>query len=292
MTLSIITINYNGYADTCEFTESLQRHMSIPYELIIVDNHSLNAEGARLKREYPDATVILSEKNLGFSGGNNLGIKASHADYVLLLNNDTLIEDDSVKHLIERMESNPAIGGVSPKIKFNFAPRNIQYAGFTDLSPITLRNRCIGYNAKDDGSYDTPHPTPYLHGAAMLIRRAAIERTGLMPELYFLYYEELDWSSSMRENGYELWYEPQSTVYHKESNSTGADSPLKIYYLTRNRLLYASRHRKGVQKNLSILFQLMVSAPKNTFVYALKGKWKHIKAIHKGIKDYVANNYN
>lgn len=292
MKLSIVTINFNGYTDTCELTESLKRHMSIPYELIIVDNDSKNGEAQRLKKRYPEVVVIVSEKNLGFSGGNNLGIKASDSDFVLLLNNDTIIEDDTIKYLLERMESDSSIGGVSPKLKFNASPRNIQYAGYTPLSPITLRNRSIGYNEEDDGSYNLPHTTPYVHGAAMLIRRSVIDRVGDMPEQFFLYYEELDWSTTIRENGYNLWYEPRCTVYHKESNSTGVDSPLKIYYITRNRLLYTLRHRVGVQKNLSILFQIMISAPKNVLAYALKGKWKHTRAIIKGIKDYVANNYN
>lgn len=292
MKLSIVTINFNGYTDTCELTESLKRHMSIPYELIIVDNDSKNGEAQRLKKRYPEVVVIVSEKNLGFSGGNNLGIKASDSDFVLLLNNDTIIEDDTIKYLLERMESDSSIGGVSPKLKFNDSPRNIQYAGYTPLSPITLRNRSIGYNEEDDGSYNLPHTTPYVHGAAMLIRRSVIDRVGDMPEQFFLYYEELDWSTTIRENGYNLWYEPRCTVYHKESNSTGVDSPLKIYYITRNRLLYTLRHRVGVQKNLSILFQIMISAPKNVLAYALKGKWKHTRAIIKGIKDYVANNYN
>lgn len=292
MKLSIVTINFNGYTDTCELTESLKRHMSIPYELIIVDNDSKNGEAQRLKKRYPEVVVIVSEKNLGFSGGNNLGIKASDSDFVLLLNNDTIIEDDTIKYLLERMESDSSIGGVSPKLKFNDSPRNIQYAGYTPLSPITLRNRSIGYNEEDDGSYNLPHITPYVHGAAMLIRRSVIDRVGDMPEQFFLYYEELDWSTTIRENGYNLWYEPRCTVYHKESNSTGVDSPLKIYYITRNRLLYTLRHRVGVQKNLSILFQIMISAPKNVLAYALKGKWKHTRAIIKGIKDYVANNYN
>ncbi|MEG0499789.1 MAG: glycosyltransferase family 2 protein, partial [Rikenellaceae bacterium] len=141
----------------------------------------------------------------------------------------------------------------------------------------------------DDGTYNTAHSTPYLHGAAMMIRKEVIKKVGLMPEIYFLYYEELDWSSSMVENGYELWYEPRATVYHKESRSTGIDTPLKIFYLTRNRMLYASRHRKGLTKIASILYQLSFAATKNILKYILKGKTKQATAIWSGCLKFVTN---
>ena len=105
----------------------------------------------------------------------------------------------------------------------------------------------LGFDCPDDGSYDTPHPTPYLHGAAMIIKREVIEKIGMMPEIFFLYYEELDWSTSMTRAGYELWYEPRCTVFHKESQSTGQLSKLRTYFLTRNRLLYARRNIKGME---------------------------------------------
>ena len=139
--------------------------------------------------------------------------------------------------MIERLESRAEIGGVSPKIRFAFPPQNIQFAGFTPLTPITLRNAGIGFGCPDNGTFDTPHPTPYLHGAAMLVKREVIEKVGLMPEIFFLYYEELDWSTHITRAGYELWYEPRCTVFHKESQSTGQLSKLRTYNLTRNRLL-------------------------------------------------------
>lgn len=105
-------------------------------------------------------------------------------------------------------------------------------------------------------------PAPYLHGAAMLIKREVVNRVGPMPEIYFLYYEELDWCTAMTRAGYVLWYEPLCTVFHKESQSTGQQSPLRIFYLTRNRLLYSWRNFTGMRCSLSILYQMTVAAGK------------------------------
>lgn len=287
--ISIVTINYNGYEDTCDLIESLKRYLTISHEIIVVDNGSTKDEANMLRQRYKHIKVITSKENLGFSGGNNLGIRESKGDYIMLLNNDTIIEDNTFHFMIERMEDNPLIGGVSPKIKFAHEPKNIQFAGYTKLTPITLRNRLTGYNLPDNGEFNTAHSTPYLHGAAMLIRKEIIKKVGFMPEIYFLYYEELDWSSNMTNKGYELWYEPRATVYHKESRTTGIDSPLKIFYLTRNRLIYASRHRKGVTKILSLLYQLSFAATKNILKYVIQGKIKQAKAICEGCKKFVIN---
>ena len=122
--------------------------------------------------------------------------------YLFLINNDTVFKDFNVQALIERMESSPDIGIVCPKIRFAWENNPIQFAGYSKLSTITVRNYAIGFNEGDHGQYDTAHPTPYAHGAAMLIHREAINKVGLMPDCYFLYYEELDWSMMFTRMGY------------------------------------------------------------------------------------------
>jgi GT2 family glycosyltransferase len=281
--VSIITINYNGLHDTCELIESIHKYVSLSYELIVVDNASKENEAAYLEKHYPRAICIRSEKNLGFSGGNNLGIRRAKGKYILLLNNDILLKDDSFQFLIETLESNPRIGAVSPKIKFAFSPESIQYAGYTSLSPITLRNRPIGSGEEDSGQYDTTERTPYLHGAAMMVKRETIQKVGLMPEIYFLYYEELDWSTKMTRLGYELYYEPRCTVFHKESQSTGQQSPLRACYMTRNRLLYAWRNCEGISKYLSLFYQVSIALFKNSFFFLLKGRPYLAQAAFSGV---------
>lgn len=285
--ISIITINYNGLKETCQLIESLQQYpQDCSYEFIIVDNGSIQNEALLLQKKYPEVHVIRNEQNVGFSGGNNLGIQTAKGKGIFLLNNDTLVTANDLKYLYERLYSSPVIGAVSPKIKFAFPPQHIQFAGFTPLSKYTLRNRTIGYNETDEGQFDIPQETSYLHGAAMMVKREVVEQVGRMPEIYFLYYEEMDWCTQMSKQGYQLWYDPRCTIFHKESRSTGKDSPLKTYYLTRNRLLYAWRNRQGRTLYISILYQLLMANPKNIMMYLLHGRLLQAKAIFDGSRDF------
>lgn len=286
--ISFITICYNGFSDTCELIDSLHTKItSIEFEIIVVDNASIKDEAAALSAKYPTIKTIRSKENLGFSGGNNLGIKKAEGKYLFFINNDTYITEDGIQHLVNRLDSDPQIGGVSPKIRFSFPPQHIQFAGYTPLSPITLRNNLIGFGKEDDGSFDTPIQTPYLHGAAMLIKREVIEKAGMMPEVFFLYYEEIDWSTKIRANGYTLWYEPKWTVYHKESQSTGQLSKLRTYYLTRNRLLYAWRNLTGTKRWLSVIYQMTIPVFKSCILYTIRKRFDLISATFVGIKDFI-----
>ena len=289
ITLSIITINYNGLKDTCELIESLPLG-NHSMEVIVVDNASKEDEASILKKRYPTIKVIRSNKNLGFAGGNNLGIKAAQGRYLFFINNDTLLPASDVSHqpsaiesLISRLESDEKIGMVCPKIRFAWDNNPIQFAGYTPLSCFTMRNHSIGFGETDKGQYNTPHPTPYAHGAAMMIKREALEKVGLMPECYFLYYEELDWSMMFTRAGYSIWYEPACTIYHKESQATGQNSPLKVYYLTRNRLLFVKRNKKGYAKYITYAYLICMVAPRDMIKYTLKGEFKLVISVIKGI---------
>lgn len=288
--ISVISVNYNGFALTGAMIDSLRRHVTAPLEIIVVDNGSKHDEAAMLRERYPDITVIRSDANLGFAGGNNLGIRQATGDYLLLLNNDTEVEDDTLHRLCECLDADPTIGAVCPKIRFFAPPRAIQFAGYTPLTRITLRNALIGFGEADDGRFDTPRDTPYAHGAAMMIRREALEKAGPMPELYFLYYEELDWSVRIREAGYRIVYDPRATVFHKESATTGQQSPLRTYYLTRNRLLFARRNRHGAARALSIAYQLGVALPKSLLTSILHRRGDLAGAALRGARDYFFNN--
>ena len=139
----------------------------------------------------------------------------------------------------------------------------------------------------DDGSFDTPRDTPYAHGAAMMVRREAVGKAGPMPEEYFLYYEELDWSERLREAGYRIVYDPRATVFHKESATTGQQGPLRSYYLTRNRLLFARRNRRGAARRLSIIYQLGVALPKSVVAALLHGRRDLAAAALRGCRDFL-----
>ena len=282
--LSIITVNYNGYKDTCELIDSIPFDDSM--EVIVVDNASKENEANLIQKRYPQVKVIRSEKNLGFAGGNNLGIKAAKGKYLFLINNDTIFKDFSIQPLIDRLESKSQIGMVCPKIRFIWGTNPIQFAGYTPLSKITVRNQSIGFGEEDQGQYDKAHPTPYAHGAAMLIKREALGKVGLIPEDYFLYYEEIDWSMMFTRAGYQIWYDPACTIYHKESQSTGQKSPLRTYYITRNRLLLVKRNWHGIYKWLAYFYLLLIVGPRDLLIFALKGRYDLTKAVYKGLFTY------
>jgi GT2 family glycosyltransferase len=302
--LSIITINYNGLKETCELMETLPLEDE-SIEVIVVDNASKDDEASIIEQRFPQVTVIRSKKNLGFAGGNNLGIQAAHGRYLFFINNDTLLQPSSISHqtsvspqtsdishLINRLESSPKIGMVCPKIKFAWGNNPIQYAGYTPLSKITLRNSAIGCGEEDDGQYDTAHLTPYAHGAAMMVKREVIDKVGMMPECYFLYYEELDWSMMIRRAGYDIWYEPACTIYHKESQSTGQSSPLKSYYMTRNRLLFAKRNISNPQKYLTYSYLIGIVALRDIIKSLLCHRPDLAKATLKGLRDFITFNFH
>ena len=282
--LSIITINYNGLNDTLLLIESIPFNDKM--EVIVVDNASNNEEAEQISKRFPDVKVIKSDKNLGFAGGNNLGIKASKGKFLFLINNDTYFEEFNVQALIDRLNSDPNIGIVCPKIKFAWPPQPIQFAGYTPLSNITIRNQAIGFGEEDHGQYDFAHTTPYAHGAAMLIKREAIDKVGLMPECYFLYYEELDWSMMFTRAGYQIWYEPKCTVFHKESQATGQNSPLRTYYITRNRLRLVKRNYQGLIKWLSYCYLIGLVGSRDILKHLIFGRSHHLKATLTGIRNF------
>ena len=261
-------------------------------EVIVVDNASTKDEATSIQKNYPKVKVIRSEKNLGFAGGNNLGIKAAKGKYIFLVNNDTIFKDLSIQSLIDRLESSPKIGVVCPKIRFSWNNSPIQFAGYTHLSKVTVRNQSIGFGEEDNGQYNFPDSTPYAHGAAMMIKRDVIDKVGLMPECFFLYYEELDWSMMITRAGYEIWYEPACTIYHKESQTTGQNSPLRTYYITRNRLLLVKRNWKGITKYISYIYLIFLVASRDILKNAVKGQRHHVKAIIKGVCDFYNSQFS
>lgn len=276
--VSVITINYNQSDVTIELLKSMQ-NMSYPsVEIIVVDNASPTDNPDKIKEAFPEIHLIKSTENLGFAGGNNLGIKKAKGKFLFFINNDTIVPENIIEPLVERLESDPEIGMVSPKIKFHWNPDLIQYAGYTKMNPYTIRNHSIGYHQPDGPEYDQPQETESIHGAAMMVTREAIEKGGLMPEVYFLYYEEQDWAQMIKWAGYKIFYEPKSYILHKESVSTGKNSPFKTYYIARNRLVYTRRNYSGLNLLISVLYQFFVAAPKNILLYLVCFKMEHFKA--------------
>lgn len=281
MMVSIITVNYNGCQDTCELIDSLVKYETFPYEVIVVDNASIGDDVNIMKSRYPDVCIVESERNLGFAGGNNLGYSYAKGDYILFLNNDVIITEAILANLVNRL-TGTTCGLVSPLIMYAEPSDRIQFAGFTPLSSITLRNKIIGTGEVNSGQYNQAHETPYVHGACMMARRDAIEKVGLMTDVYFLFYEELDWCEQFKKNGYKLWYDPSSFIYHKESMTARKGSPLRLYYMTRARLLFARRNLNTLNKYLSCLYLTTIVLIKETLIRSIHGEWKLLLAVWRG----------
>ena len=183
--VSIVTVNYNQSEVTCSMIESLNHISYSNIEIIVVDNASKEDSPLVIKQRFPAINLIMNPINYGFAAGNNFGIMKARGKYVLLLNNDTVVTPNFLEPLIEKMESDPMIGAVSPKLRFFHTPNTIQYAGYTSMHPYTLRNFSIGFNEIDKGQYDVDHETPFAHGAAMLVSMDVIKKVGMMSYIFF-----------------------------------------------------------------------------------------------------------
>lgn len=280
--ISIVSVNYNGSRLTCELIQSLKKISYPNIEIIIVDNAS-KEDPSVIEKEHPDITLIKSDKNLGFAGGNNLGFLAAKGEYFLMLNNDTEVAPDFLEPLVQAMESNPDIGCVSSKLIYYFKENTIQYAGNAGMSMLTGRAFSRGWGEPDNGQYDDTWKIELAHGAAMMLRKSVVQKIGLMADIYFLYYEEIDYCTRIINAGYSIYYVGQSKVYHKESMTVGKESPLKAYYMGRNRPLYVRRNAKGVEKIISFLYFHLVALPKTLLKYLVKGELKQLSAYVKGV---------
>jgi GT2 family glycosyltransferase len=281
--VSIISVNYNGVATTLEMLRSLQRIYCSSIEIIVVDNGS-KEDPSPIVQQFPQVKLVRSLENLGFAGGNNLGITAAEGKYLLFLNNDTEVDPDFLGPLVEVIENDPSIGVASPKILFYQSKdqKTIQYAGSTGINPYTIRGAKIGSFEQDQGQYDDLRETALGHGAAMMIPMEVVKKVGLMPDIYFLYYEEHDWFEMIKRAGYKVWYVGASVVYHKESMTVGPNSPLRTYYMTRGRLLFTRRNTRGIQRLSSLLFFVLLALPKNILTLMLKGEFRLLKAFMEG----------
>lgn len=282
--VSIITLNYNNTPVTVEFLRSVRLHCLYgAIEVIVVDNGSRKDPTQACLNEFPEARIILTGSNLGFSAGNNVGLTAAKGDYFFIVNNDTEFTPGLLEGLLASFKSHPDAGLVSPKFHYFFHKGTIEYAGFNKVNVLTGRNTSIGKGEADQGQYNQSRETPYAHGGGMMTTRAVVSKVGMMPEIYFLYYEELDWSEQMRRAGYKVYYQPESLIYHKESMTTGKASTLKTYYQTRNRILFMKRNVAWHQFLVFILFFIGFTIPKNTLTYLARGKMQHLKWFWKGV---------
>jgi len=297
----IIILNWNNWPDVLECLSSLKNNDYPNYQVVIIDN------GSREKPQMSDSEIkiIYNKENLGFSGGNNVGIKYAlekRADYILLLNNDTIVSRDFLNKLVEAGESNKKFGILGPKIYFADQKEKIWFAGGR-VNWLYNKGMMRGYNEMDIGQYDSSsisakgepasgwQETDYITGCCLLIKKAVIEKIGLMSEEYFLYYEDTDWSLAAQRAGFKCIFVPRAKIWHKGSKSSIEGSPSYIYYHIRNGLIMAQKYAPWYIKiflHLDILWRIKKQNIKYIF-FLKKRTWA--KYILLGIKDFYLKRY-
>lgn len=279
--ISIITVNFNQHQATLELLKSISLYYpNANIEIILVDNGSEFNGEAYFKDRFEKVIFIRSEKNLGFAGGNNLGIQQATGKYLFFVNNDTEFTPGLLEVLSDTLDKNSLIGVVSPQINYFDDQLIVQYAGFTEMNYYTCRNYCIGQFDTDRGQYKNQKKvTGYAHGAAMMIKKEIIAKAGLMAENFFLYYEEMDWCDRIRKAGYQIWINTDAIIYHKESLSVGKNSALKEFFMNRNRILFIRRNAQIHQRYFFYLYFLLFVTPRNIIKYVISGTPGFIKIL-------------
>lgn len=281
----IILLNFNGYKDTIECIESIKKNeKNVDYEIIVVDNKSTDNSIEELSK-LQNIHLIKSEENKGFSYGNNLGIKYAlnkGAKYVLLLNNDTIISENSISILKNEMEKHEDLGIISSRVMYYDFPDKINSDGghinWMKGIAIIENKRSIYKEKKEKFKY-----TEFVTGCCMLIKKEVIETIGYLPEEYFMYYEDVDYCVKVQRNNFKIGVCYDSVIYHKESASSGGnDNPFAIKWNTRNRMIFINKYKcKGILTKIFFYVTRIIVGAK----YLIKGEKQKYIALYEGIKE-------
>lgn len=290
----IILLNYNNEHFTLDCLRSLEHVTYTNIVPVVVDNCSKQESVQAIRQAYPDLKIIEAGDNLGFTGGNNLGIRYAleqNADYVMLLNNDTIVAPDMFDIMVDVMEKDPSIGVSGPMIYFYDAPDTIwSIAG--GINWKTGTTYMIGLYESDNGQYGTtPQTADFITGCALLVRREVWEKVGLLDDNFFIYYEETEWCVRAGRAGYKLVYIPEAMMWHKIPLEARASSAWAYYYMTRNRLLFLKKTRAGIAAWLRITLEYI----RTLASWTLRPKWqdkRHLRSVMlRAIKDYSMGRY-
>ncbi|PIN86227.1 glycosyl transferase [Candidatus Woesearchaeota archaeon CG10_big_fil_rev_8_21_14_0_10_44_13] len=291
--VSIIILNWNQHDDTAECLRSIRLIDYGNYEVIVVDNGSEDGSEKRIKKEFPEIKLVKNNENLGFTGGNNRGIglaMGKGADYVLLLNNDTIVKKDFLSRLVQAAESDRNIGIVGPKIYYFDDPKKVWFTG----GKIDWNRGKVSIvdEKKDSRMSEKGIVVDYVGGCAMLIKREVINKIGALDERFFIYFEETDMSIRIKKAGYKVVYLPLAQIWHKVSRKMGKESPSTLYYYTRNRPLFIRKN--GTLHNKIVFYPYYIYEFVITpFVYqsVVKMDLKKAMAIAKGFYDFLTGNF-
>lgn len=259
--VAVIVLNWNGIDDTVECLQSLMRVDYPRREIVVVDNASRESPRRRIEAEFPSVTYLQTDRNLGYAGGNNVGIRYALErghDYVFVLNNDTIVEPDFLGPAIAVAESDPAIGVVGIKIMAWDKPERV-WVAYGDVTYRHSLVRLIGYYGRDDGRYDRQRDVDWIPGTAMLFPRRALEKVGPFDENFFAYHEDVDWCTTARELGMRVVFAPGSRILHKGHRSSGGKGYVtpRQYLAGRNMVLFVRKHARWDQMLRFVVLNLL-----------------------------------
>ena len=221
--VEVIILTWNGKEDTIECLNSLQKVKYDNFDITVVDNASTDDSAEIIAAEFPSVKLIKNNMNLMYAGGNNVAIKEAlngDAVHILILNNDTILHEDFLEHLVKAFRSDEKVGIVAPKINYYNNRKLIWYAGgFVNFFTGNIYHK--GLRKQDDGKYDLSNEVDYATGCCMLIKRELFEKIGLLDEAYYIYTEDVDFSFKAQAAGYKVVFEPRSLIWHKVSSATG-----------------------------------------------------------------------
>ncbi len=285
-----VILNTNRRDDTLACLASLSKSTYSQIKVIVLDNSSTDGSVEAIRYAFPDAQIINLAENLGYAGNNNVGIEEAikqGADWVLVLNEDTILDPDCLAELVKVGEGDPQIGIVGPMVYHHNEPNVIQSAG--GMLGKYWQSQHLGKNELDCGQFQLPHRVEWISGCAILVRKAAIEQAGMLDASFFIYWEETEWCIRVARNGWQIIHVPHAKIWHKGVQRDYQPKPSFTYYGTRNHLLTLSKHKApwAVQFfNWAQLLRTLVS-------WSVKPKWKdkieHRNAMWKGVVDFLQN---
>lgn len=285
--VTAIILNWNNYPDTKECIDSLATIDYDTLDILVVDNGSTDRSGEKIANEYPSLQVKFNDQNRGFSGGMNSGINEIDIDkteYIWLLNNDILFPDSEVLHkLIQTISEHPNIGVVSPLIRCYPKTNEIWFK----KGVIDWKTGNVDHTDVPDTSKGRIVDSEYIPNCCSLFRADIFEKVGLLPERYFIYYEDVDHGIQIRNAGYRLVTDTKATVYHQQGGTAGDEfDPLYSYYKARNTLLLAQKYPNKLKKSFWIMSPMWaVSQLVNRFLKdGRSGMIPFIRGIRDGVR--------
>jgi len=278
----IIVLNWNGLSDTLECLESLAGLDYPAYEVVVVDNGSTDGSLDAIRERFTGVTLVENGENLGFTGGNNVGLRRAleqGADYALLLNNDTAVAPDFVRLLVRAAEADAGIGIAGPTIYYYDQPETVWSAG-GGIDWRRGKTWMVGLGTCDVGQLGASlREVDFVSGCALLVKRAVLDRIGLLDDRFFAYYEETEWCVRASRAGFRIVHVPGAKVWHKINPGGRTNSPMVHYYLTRNRLLFLKISGAGWR---AWLYTFLAEYLRTLLSWTLRPKWRG-KGIHRQV---------